>query len=126
LGSNRLAGAIDATDGYAVDTARYRSASEVTMESSGTGERTSWRFGVHPAAVGSVIRTMSRVDLPVGYGLRVEMADPASADVVHVQYHIATASGGWALWITSAVDKLRSAEEGLPDLVIPADPDPSA
>ena len=96
------------------------------MEASGTRQRTEWQFGVHPAAVGSVITAMTRVDLPVGYALRVQMADPASTNVVHVQYHIATGNGGWALWITSTPDALGKAEERLPDLVIPADPDAPA
>src|SRR5262245_63503481 len=98
------------------------------MGASDTRTRTRWQFGLHPAAAGSVVRTMSRVEFPVGDALRIEMADPdaASTDDVHLQYHVITASGGWALWITAPPDRLADAEALLPDLITPAEPDPSA
>jgi hypothetical protein len=101
------------------------------MDSSGTRSRTRWQFGLHPAAAGLVVRSIVRVEFPVGDALRVEMADPGTADspaadVVHLQYHVVTASGGWALWISATPDELREAEERLPELVTPAEEDPSA
>jgi len=64
------------------------------------GQTGGWRYGIHPRAVGMQIRSLGRVDLPIGEALRVEMvsADQGGEDVVHVQYYIATEAGGWALW----------------------------
>jgi hypothetical protein len=87
------------------------------MDASGTRPRARWQFGLHPAAAGSVIRTITRAELPVGDAMRIEMADSSGADLVHVQYHIATGSGGWALWISSPAHELSRAEERLPELV---------
>lgn len=70
-------------------------------ESSATPLRR-WRYGVHPGAVGLQVRSLGRVDLPIGEALRIEMvnADPGAEAVVHVQYYICTDAGGWALWVS--------------------------
>jgi hypothetical protein len=78
-----------------------------------------WEFGFHPAAAGSVVRTLTRVDLQVGDALRLEMSDQLSAELVHIQYFIATGSGGWALWISCRPDELAGYEAALPDLAPP-------
>jgi hypothetical protein len=98
------------------------------MNASETRPRTRWQFGLHPAAAGSVIRSISRVEFPVGDALRIEMAAPEAAptDDVHLQYHVITGSGGWALWISAPAERLADAEALLPDLVTPEEPDPSA
>ena len=101
------------------------------MKASETGPQTRWQFGIHPAAAGSVVRSISRVEFPLGDALRVEMADPQPADpatpgVVHVQYHVITESGGWALWISARADELDEAEARLPEIVTPAEPDAKA
>ena len=89
------------------------------MDASGTRPRTRWQFGVHPAAAGSMVRAITQVDLPVGYALRVEMAASATADVIHLQYHIATDNGGWAMWISAPADALDGVEESLAEYVTP-------
>jgi hypothetical protein len=78
-----------------------------------------WRFGVHPAASGSVIRSITRVSLPVGDALRIEMAETPTAEPIHVQYHIATESGGWALWTSCTGEELATVDAALPELAIP-------
>ena len=99
------------------------------MDGLQTSTGTRWRFGIHPAATGMVVRSIDRVEFPVGDALRIELADPAAdpatTDVVHVQYHVITQSGGWALWISATADVLRAAEAQLPELVTPAEPDPT-
>jgi len=59
---------------------------------------------MHPKAVGMQIRSLGRLDLPIGEALRLEMidADAGGEDIVHVQYYISTEAGGWALWFTCA------------------------
>ncbi len=78
-----------------------------------------WRLGLDPVASGSVIRTMTRLNLPVGDALRIEMGDPASQDIVHVQYFIATDAGGWALWISCQPSMLAAFEAALPTITLP-------
>lgn len=101
------------------------------MDATGPGPRTRWQFGLHPGAAGLVVRSITRVEFPVGDALRIEMSDPeakdpASADIRHLQYHVITESGGWALWISAPAGRLPEAEALLPDLVTPAEPDTSA
>lgn len=91
------------------------------MDDSATGPRPRWQFGVHPAAVGSMVRAITQVDLPVGYGLRIEMAESATADLIHLQYHIATDNGGWAMWTSAPADALDGLEERLAEYVTPAE-----
>ena len=85
-----------------------------------------WRLGLDPRASGSVIRSMTRVELPVGDALRVEMIEPASPDIVHVQYFIGTDAGGWALWISCHPSMLGAFEASLPSLTRPRDDDAGA
>ena len=51
------------------------------------------------------IRSLGRVDLPIGEALRLEMvnADPAEEDIVHVQYYISTEA--WRLGALALVRK---------------------
>jgi hypothetical protein len=80
-----------------------------------------WRYGIHPRAVGMQIRSLGRVDLPIGEALRLEMvnADPAEEDMVHVQYYISTEAGGWALWLSCPRDDLAAREEAVHAVVPP-------
>ena len=85
-----------------------------------------WRFGLHPAAAGALIRAIDRPELEVGDALRLEMETPGSPAVVHVQYYIATSSAGWAMWISCPPDELaghdatiaaiKPAEDATPDV----------
>jgi len=67
------------------------------------------------------IRSLGRVNLPLGEALRLEMAtaDPRGEDVVHVQYYICTDAGGWALWISCARGDLAGREAALQEIVPP-------
>lgn len=78
-----------------------------------------WRFGFDPAIVGSVVRSLSRVELPLGEALRLEIEMAGPGENVHVQYHIATGSGGWALWISCPRSELTDREEALAAIVAP-------
>jgi hypothetical protein len=62
--------------------------------------------------VGTQIRSLGRVDLPIGEALRIETvdADPGAEDVVNVQYYICTDAGGWALWVSCARAELAGRE----------------
>jgi hypothetical protein len=91
------------------------------MDASGTRPRTRWQYGVHPAAVGSMVRAITQVDLPVGYALRIEMAESATAEVIHLQYHIATDNGGWSMWTSAPADALVGAEDSLAEYVTPTE-----
>jgi hypothetical protein len=74
-----------------------------------------WRYGMHPGAVGMRIRSLGRVDLPLGEALRLEMvnADPGGEGVVHIQYYICTEAGGWALWLSCPRADLADREAAL-------------
>ena len=77
------------------------------MTESSTSSMSRWRYGVHPRAAGMTVRSLGRIDLPIGEALRLEMVDPADeADLVHVQYHIVTEFGGWALWVSCPPDEI--------------------
>ncbi len=80
-----------------------------------------WRYGIHPAAAGATVRSMGRVDLPVGEALRLELvgAEPATQDTIHIQYYIATEYGGWALWISCAKGEVAEVEATLVALIPP-------
>ena len=78
-----------------------------------------WRYGVHPGAMGLRVRSLGRVDLPIGEALRLEMvdADPVGNDGVDLQYFIYTDAGGWALWLSCARADLASLEAALRAIV---------
>jgi hypothetical protein len=78
-----------------------------------------WRYGIHPAATGATVRSLGRVDLPLGEALRIELVgpDPATGDTTHLQYYIATEYGGWALWISCAKGQETEVEATLATLV---------
>jgi hypothetical protein len=80
-----------------------------------------WRYGMHPRATEMRIRSLGRVDLPLGEALRLEMAsaDPAGDDTVHLQYYIATELGPWALWLSCARADLADREASLQELTLP-------
>ena len=80
-----------------------------------------WQFGLHPAAVGAIVRSIERRDLEIGDALRLELETPGSAGVVHVQCFIATRSGGWAMWISSAPDDLAAHDAALAAIRQPED-----
>ena len=74
-----------------------------------------WNYGAHPAATGLEVRSLGRVDLPLGDALRLEMVklDAGARDLVYLQYFIAMQEGGWALWLTSRPDELAGNEAAL-------------
>ena len=90
-------------------------------ESSATLPRR-WRYGMHPSAAGMLVRSLGRVDLPLGEALRLEMvnADPGGDDVVHVQYYICTEAGGWALWLSCPRADLADREAALHEIAPPS------
>ncbi len=80
-----------------------------------------WRYGMHPRAAGLQVRSLGRVDLPLGEALRLEMvdADPGGPEMVHLQYHIATDLGPWALWFSCTREDLAGYEAALREIVPP-------
>ena len=78
-----------------------------------------WRFGMHPSATGMQVRSLARVELPIGEALRLEMvaADQSAGDDAHVQYYICTESGGWALWLSGSQAEVAAREAALHELV---------
>ena len=86
-----------------------------------------WRYGLHPKAAGMQIRSIGRVELPVGEALRLEMStaeDQGSGDDAHVQYYICTESGGWGLWISGPQADVADREAALLALVPPSEQTP--
>lgn len=77
-----------------------------------------WKTGFHPRSADMRIRSLGRVHLQLGEALRLEMtsADPGSADVVHLQYYIATELGPWALWLSGTADETAASEASLREL----------
>jgi hypothetical protein len=67
------------------------------------------------------IRSLGRVDLPLGEALRLEMAiaTPDGDDIVHLQYYIATELGPWALWLSCPREDLAEREASLQELTPP-------
>ena len=90
-------------------------------ESTATAPRR-WRYGIHPRAAGTQVRSLGRVELPVGEALRLEMVDgdPGGEEIVHVQYYISTELGGWALWISCPRTDLAAREAALQAITTPA------
>ena len=82
------------------------------MTESSVAQPRRWHDGMHPRAVGLQVRSLGRVELPLGDALRIEMVDaePGGEDVVHVQYHICTDAGGWALWVSCPRGELADRE----------------
>jgi hypothetical protein len=80
-----------------------------------------WRYGLHPRAAGLQLRSLGRVDLPLGEALRIEMVDAGTggSEIVHLQYYISTDLGPWALWISCARADLAQDEAGLQEIVPP-------
>ena len=77
-----------------------------------------WQYGAHPAASGLKVRSLGRVELPLGDALRLEMtkADADGPDLVYLQYFIATDGGGWALWLSCHPGELAGNEAVLREL----------
>lgn len=76
-----------------------------------------WQLGLHPHAEGLRVRSLARVDLPLGEALRLEMDDPDAGDVVHVQYSVDTDAGAWALWISCPRSAMAGQEALLRDIL---------
>jgi hypothetical protein len=74
-----------------------------------------WNYGAHPGAKGLEVRSLGRVELQLGDALRLEMGStgPVAVDVVCVQYFIAMAEGGWALWLSCRPSELADNEAAL-------------
>ena len=77
-----------------------------------------WRTGIHPRATEMRIRSLGRVYLELGEALRLEMMNAGGddADIVHLQYYIATGVGPWALWLSSAPEDVANDEAFLREL----------
>jgi hypothetical protein len=76
---------------------------------------------MHPRAAEMRIRSLGRVDLPLGEALRLEMVDvgPGGGDIVHLQYYIATELGPWALWLSCPREDVADREASLLELTPP-------
>jgi hypothetical protein len=84
-----------------------------------------WRYGIHRRAEGSTVRSLGRVELPLGESLRIELRDPDPAvDTVHLQYYIVTGAGPWALWVSCAPDDVEAREAELREVVPPFSNEP--
>lgn len=84
-----------------------------------------WHVGIHPRVAGLQVRSLDRVDVPLGEALRLEMADAEpAADAVHVQYYIVTAVGPWALWISCDRDDVAGHEAALAEIAPPFSGEP--
>ena len=81
-----------------------------------------WRYGIHPRASGTQIRSLGRVELPLGEALRLEMVDaePGDEEVAHLQYYISTEAGGWALWISCPAADVAAREAAIAAITMPA------
>jgi len=64
------------------------------------------------------VRSLGRVRLQLGEGLRLEMTDAGrdEQDIVHLQYYIATDVGPWALWLSCASGDVADSEAFLREL----------
>jgi hypothetical protein len=91
------------------------------MTEPSTSPLSRWRYGMHPRATAMRIRSLGRVDLPLGEALRLEMASaaPDGDDSVHLQYYIATELGPWALWSSCPREDLADREASLQELTPP-------
>ena len=80
-----------------------------------------WRYGMHPRAAETRIRSLGRVELPLGEALRLEMVDAGGGeeDVVHLQYYIARDVGLWALWFSWAQVDLDEGVAALREITPP-------
>ncbi len=76
---------------------------------------------MHPGAVGMQVRSLGRVELPLGEALRLELvdADPREEDVAHIQYYIWTEAGAWALWLSCPRGDLAGREAALREISPP-------
>ena len=91
------------------------------MTESSASPLSRWRYGMHPRATEMRIRSLGRVDLPLGEALRLEMVTgaPAEEGVVHLQYYIATELGPWALWLSCPREEVADREASLEELTLP-------
>jgi hypothetical protein len=71
------------------------------------------------------VRSLGRIDLQIGEALRLEMVDPADETLVHVQYHIVTEYGGWALWVSCPPDEIAALDSKVDTTTSPVWPDAS-
>ena len=80
-----------------------------------------WRYCMHPRAAETRIRSLGRVELPLGEALRLEMVDAGGGEegVVHLQYYIATELGPGALWLAGAQEELAQREAALREITPP-------
>ena len=74
-----------------------------------------WRYGIHPRASGMRVLSLSRVELPLGEALRLELetdTQDGPADR-HLQYYVVTEAGPWALWLSCPTEELAERESVL-------------
>ena len=103
------------------------------MSESSASLQRRWRYGMHPRAAGLQVRSLGRVDLPLGEALRLEMVDADAGEpemgqrlatqgadeVAQVQYYISTDLGPWALWCSCAREDIADNEAALREIVPP-------
>ena len=89
-----------------------------------TDDPNDWRYGLHPHAAGAVIGEMTRVGLPLGDALRLEMTNFGSSGVVHVQCYIATETGALAVWTSCPPSQLSERLAVLETLGLPGSYEP--
>jgi len=91
------------------------------MSESSASLQRRWRYGMHPRAAGLQVRSLGRIDLPLGEALRLEMvdADADEPEMVHLQYYISTDLGPWALWFSCAREDLADNEAAIREIVPP-------
>lgn len=80
-----------------------------------------WRYGVHPQATGMRVRSLARVELPIGEALRLELESEAAdeTDARHLQYYVITEMGAWALWLSCPSEEMPERENLLRRLEYP-------
>jgi len=71
-----------------------------------------WRYGIHPRATGMRVRGLTRVNMPLGEALRLELVSeaPGESNESHLQYYVVTEAGPWALWLSCPSDEMAERE----------------
>ena len=86
------------------------------MSTNASPELQGWRYGLHPRAAGARVVSLSRVELPLGEAMRLELETDAGEEdpqMRHLQYYVMTQVGPWALWLSSPNDELPDREDVL-------------
>lgn len=94
---------------------------EADMDEASAAAIDEWRYGIHPLASGMRIRSLGRVDLPLGVALRLEMQSSDEADDrAHLQFYIVAEAGAWALWVSCPREEIAAREAALETIAPPS------